>query len=448
MEGLKSGDSKFLGNSETTGNKKIIPYVRLIKDLTTNETTGVVVININEIILRSTYLHDFSVDSSSTMIVNRNGNILSHTNKQYIGGSIYDVLGPAAPDPKQNNIYFEIERYGQKMLVIQNTDNTFGWTYYSIVPLSEVLGGAVTINRVTIISMAISVSFCVFISYFLSKRVTKPIKNLSRVMKLVETGNLDVSYTVFHYDEIGQLGESFNKMISRLKTSMEESIQMQQIKMEAELKGLEFQINPHFLYNTLSSIIWLADEKRNEEVIKMTKALATFFRISISRGKDMITVQEEVEHVINYMEIQKLRYGDVKFVHDVDMEIKGYYTLKLLLQPIIENAIYHGVRTLKNECGIIKLSGYIDGNDIVLLVYDNGKNMTQERVDFINDALSNNKDGDFGVGLKNVNDRIKLHFGQKFGLTFSIVNEYTLVKIRIPIIESEAGFNVQPDGCR
>jgi two-component system sensor histidine kinase YesM len=415
-------------------NNRVIPYVRRITDVSNNETIGFIVININESFIRSAYLNSFPSSTASLMIVNDNGVILSHTERKYTGdiaSDAYEIDEEYLKEP-----YFEHSLQGKNMLIISSESEKESWTYYSIVLMSDVNAGSAVIYRITLALVGAVILFIVFLSYFLSKRVTNPLRELSSVMKKAETGNLDVSYSGNNYDEIGKLGDSFNKMTTKLKKSMQETISVQKEKMEAELKGLEFQINPHFLYNTLSSIIWLADEGRNDEVIKVTKSLASFFRISISRGREMIRVREEVEHVINYMEIQKTRYGDVMFMHDVDMEIRGFYTLKLLLQPIIENAIYHGIKAIKGR-GIIKLRGKREGDDLVFLISDNGNKMNKQRAEELNKALSGIGDTDLGVGLKNVNNRIKLHFGQHYGLKFGVMDGYTVVEIRIPVIESE-----------
>ena len=432
-----SGASKFIGDPEYRNGNRVIPYVRRITDLKDNETIGFVVINIDEVLFRTTYLNSFPSSSALLLIVNSRGIVLTNTDRKYIGEDASEALGVfGISEQNLKEKSFQYNWQGKEMLVISSESEKQDWVYYTIVPMSDVNAGSAVIYRITIALVGAIVLFLIFLSYFLSKRVTTPLRELSSVMKKAETGNLDVTYSGNNYDEIGKLGDSFNKMTKKLKKSMQETINVQKEKMEAELKGLEFQINPHFLYNTLSSIIWLADEGRNDEVIKVTKSLASFFRISISRGKEMIRVREEVEHVINYMEIQKTRYGDVMFMHDVDMEIRGFYTLKLLLQPIIENAIYHGIKAIKGR-GIIKLRGIREGDDLVFIISDNGNKMNKQRAEELNKALNRIGDTDLGIGLKNVNNRIKLHFGQYYGLKFGVMDGYTVVEIRIPVIESE-----------
>lgn len=433
-KGMESGQSKFFGDAELIKGRRVIPYVRRITSVDNNRTIGFIVLNINEVKIRSAYLYSFPSSSASMMIVNDNDVILSHTERKYIGKKASESFESQSELNEKN---FEYNFQGRKMLVISSKSQKNDWTYYSIVPMSHVNASSAIIYRITLALMGAVVAFIVFLSYFLSKQVTHPIRELSNVMREAETGNLNVTYSGNNYDEIGRLGESFNKMTKKLKLSMEETLSVQKEKMEAELKGLEFQINPHFLYNTLSSIIWLADEGKNDEVINVTKSLATFFRISISRGKEIIRVSDEIEHVINYMEIQKTRYDDVMFVHDIDMEIRGLYTLKLLLQPIIENAIYHGVKTIKHGRGIIKLSAKKEKDSLIFDISDNGNTMTEQRAQELNQALDGKENNDLGVGLVNVNNRIKLHFGQGYGLKFKVVEGYTVAEIRVPIIESE-----------
>lgn len=256
-------------------------------------------------------------------------------------------------------------------------------------------------------------------------------------MKKVESGNfdIDIDIDVQGDDEVKRLSRAFNMMVKRIRSLMEQIISEQEAKRKSELKALQAQINPHFLYNTLDSIVWMNENKDYVGVTTMVVALSQFFRISISRGRELITVSDEIEHIKSYLIIQKIRYKNkFKFSIEAQPEALGYKTLKLILQPIVENAIYHGVEQLYDE-GIIKINVSIDGDTILFQVTDNGYGIKPDILKDILNKKANEKDSG-GVGLKNVNERIKLFFGEQYGIEIdSILDVGTTVNIRIPIIK-------------
>ena len=254
-------------------------------------------------------------------------------------------------------------------------------------------------------------------------------------MKRLETGDFDISVEVKGEGEVKQLSKAFNIMVARIKMLMEQIITEQEEKRKSELKALQAQINPHFLYNTLDSIIWMNENENYEGVSVMVAALARLFRISLSRGNEIISIGDELEHVKSYLTIQKVRYGD-KFDYSIDADstLLSRKTLKLILQPIIENAIHHGVSPL-NEKGIIKISVSSESDKILFQVSDNGYGITPEILSelLVQESTSYHGSGSSGVGLKNVNERIKLCYGEEYGLEIlSEVDVGTTVNIRIP----------------
>ena len=204
---------------------------------------------------------------------------------------------------------------------------------------------------------------------------------------------------------------------------------------KTELKALQAQINPHFLYNTLDSIAWMCEQGRNTDAVKMVHALARLFRISISKGHELIPIAKEVEHAKNYLEIQKYRYkNQFTYEFDVDPECLNYYCNKITLQPIIENAILHGLDLLVDE-GYIWVQVQQDGGDIVFRVQDNGVGMTQEQIE---NVLQSGPDDRTGIGIRNVNDRLQIYFGRQYGLHItSELDVGTCVEIRMPKIQEE-----------
>jgi two-component system sensor histidine kinase YesM len=270
-------------------------------------------------------------------------------------------------------------------------------------------------------------------SIFISQKVSQPIKRLERKMKLVEKGDFDIYLEVKGEDEVKKLSKSFNIMVARIKQLMQEIILEQEAKRKSEFKALQAQINPHFLYNTLDSIVWMNENQKHEGVTTMVAALAKFFRVSISRGNEIISVSDEIEHARSYLTIQEVRYKDkFDFIIDAEPEVLKYKTLKLILQPIIENAIYHGINQL-HEKGKIKIKVSIENDNILFSVTDNGYGIRPSVLKNILVMESQNEQTS-GVGLKNVNERIKLCYGREYGIEInSELDIGTTVNIRIPL---------------
>jgi len=416
-------------------NKQVYTYARIVRDLTTSEPLGIIIINL-DINIFSDIFKPFSANQSRRFImVNHQNTIFYMDDSESIGKQLDDIFKFKRNEAAAYRTAWDASGKENLLFSIENKDYTL---------ISEVLGedvfrGASRISLITIIMTGISVGAAIILSIVLALRIVTPINTLIKSMESVHMGNLDVQVHVDTHDEISMLADYYNSMITRLKKSFEEVYAQQKARRKAEMSSLVAQIMPHFLYNTLSSIIWLANDKRNDDVIEMTDALSKFFRISISKGKSIITIDEELQHVQSYITIQRIRYEDMfSFVMDIDERIKPYSIPKLVLQPLIENAIYHGIKNM-DEKGMIILKGYMDGQNICFEVLDSGNQMTEEKIASVNDYLSqekqDNENDKFGIGVWNVNERIKLYCGNSFGLTFSRNRRYTIAKIVLPRIE-------------
>ncbi|PRX71214.1 histidine kinase/DNA gyrase B/HSP90-like ATPase [Cohnella sp. SGD-V74] len=286
-------------------------------------------------------------------------------------------------------------------------------------------------------SILVGVAFLIValsISVFLSFRLTKPIKRLESLMKKVEKGDFDLRVEVESTDEIGKLSRSFNLMIGKIKDLMGQIVEEQEMKRISELKAMQAQIHPHFLYNTLDSIIWMAEMGKMADVVKMTGALAKLFRSSISKGDELVPIEVELEHIQNYLTIQKIRYKN-KFTYDIDVDpdILSCKTLKIVLQPLVENAIYHGLKQ-QAVIGHISVTGRREEDGIALRVIDDGVGMNEEQLQSLAEKWRH-AEGGKGVGLQNVNHRIRLYFGEIYGLRIeSEPEEGTTVTLRLPEI--------------
>ncbi len=277
----------------------------------------------------------------------------------------------------------------------------------------------------------------IIISLFLSASIVKPVKKLQGLMKHVEEGNLDIVYSHPGEDEIGQLAKSFNKMVAQIKNLINTVYIQQKNKREAELRALQTQIQPHFLYNTLDTIHWMALEHQATDITAMVEALTNIFRISISRGEELIPYSEEIKHIQSYLFIQKVRYED-KLQYEINFEegLRKYSVLKLVIQPLVENAIYHGIKK-KKEIGKIAIEGKIINGNVELRVTDNGIGIEVKKMTKIADVLEGRSRGEgIGYGMFNVNERIKLRFGNEYGVR--IQSQYgrgTEVIVRHPLIK-------------
>ena len=256
----------------------------------------------------------------------------------------------------------------------------------------------------------------------ISTGITKPVRKLQEIMKSVDTGDFKLVGSIKATDEIRELAREYDTMVGHIRNLMEANIIEQELKRKSDLKALQAQINPHFLYNTLDSIIWMGEMGQNKEVVLMTSALSKLFRISISKGREFISISDELAHVESYLTIQKMRYKD-KFEYSIDID-PGLYNCKILkitLQPLVENAIYHGIKEVDHKV-LLNITGKeIDGN-IELEVIDNGKGMTSKEIENLNKSLTSSIDDSalsrHGMGVHNVHERIQLYFGKNYGLLY------------------------------
>ncbi len=274
-----------------------------------------------------------------------------------------------------------------------------------------------------LISFVVLTLMVIFFSIYLPKSFTRPITDLVNVTDRVSRGDLSARSDNVSTDEVGELSKSMNQMIEKINELLSQ-ITKEQIRIrEAELELLQIQINPHFLYNTLDTIIWLAEGGDEKRVVGMVKSLSAFFRTSLSRGRDIITIREELLHAKSYLEIQQFRYQDI-LDYEIDVpESFGEYSIpKITIQPLIENALYHGIKN-KRGGGRITVKGYREGDDIVISVADDGIGMTEERLGEVVAGLSKNQPADSAIyGLYNVNERIRLKFGEKYGISLHSVH--------------------------
>ena len=324
-----------------------------------------------------------------------------------------------------------------KRLVTVHSLKEVGWRVVGVSYIGELLVS----KQEIIIPLIILTLLALVVAFLISKRIVsqtaKPIRELTEHMQEIELGKLGVEIdTQSDTEEIQCLTASFKEMVYKIEGLIEQVEDNQKKLRKSELKVLQSQINPHFLYNSLDTIIWLGEREECEKVVQMTAALARYFRLSLSKGKEVITIYEEVEHVKHYLQIQKIRYASkLAYTIEVSPDIFDEMIVKIVLQPLVENALYHGIKDLE-EGGYIRVLGFREGNNIILEVYDNGKGMSREQIKNILKAPSSTSITKGGVAIKNVHERIQVYFGQDYGLSYeSEYGKWTKVRITIPVIE-------------
>lgn len=297
---------------------------------------------------------------------------------------------------------------------------TVGYTGWKLVGVIK--GTGISLNtiktRLFIVFVIFLIIFIVvLINSYISFRVTDPIRELEKSVKKLEEGNLDADIYMGGSYEIQHLGKSVQDMKYRIKGLMQDIVTEHEEKRKSEFDSLQAQINPHFLYNTLDIIVWQIENEKQSEAVHTVTALARFFRLSLGKGKNIVTVKAEIDHVKNYLMIQHMRFKN-KFDYEFEIaeDVLELSSLKLMLQPMVENAIYHGMEFMDGD-GLIKIKAWREADELYLSVTDNGLGMTEDKVSLVLAGKSNSGNGrGSGIGVKNVNERIKLYFGDDYGL--------------------------------
>lgn len=385
-----------------------------------------------------------------TIILDESEKIIFSNNKDEIGlnqKKIYNL------DTKliEKSGTVETKINSKKIVIHNNIVPKNNWKIVNIIDYKELMQSTNHVNQIALVLIGlIIILFIVFSLYFL-KSIIMPIQNLIEKMREIKNGNLDVVVDVQSDDEIGELSNTFNTMVKDIKHLIKENEEKEKMKNEAEMEALQAQINPHFISNTLSSIRFMAIISKMKNIREMTEAFINIVSASFNRNSKFTSIEKEIEMLKSYAYIMKVRHGnkyDVEF--EVDTDIKEYSILKMLVQPILENAILHGVSPLE-EKGIIKVKFSIKEEKLIVEVIDNGIGMSEEILKKLLLLDCRNDKGFTSIGIKNVDKRVKLNFGQGYGISVdSVVGKYTNVKLLLPSIKDSKGDlanNVQGDDC-
>jgi two-component system sensor histidine kinase YesM len=331
---------------------------------------------------------------------------------------------PKVIDIKKNNPICQ-----EYTIVGENTIS--GWKVWFYKPNQVINASVVSLVVAILIVMVVCIVFSLIGASVFSKIMVTDIEKLTKNMEAVEQGNMEIMVTSDSADEVGNLIRGFGNMINRINQLINEVYVGKISQKESEMRALQAQINPHFLYNSLSLINWKALETNQTDISRLTLLLSTFYRTALNRGKNVLSIRDEISNMNSYLEIQLMMHeNSFSVVRDIDEDILEFQTLNLILQPLIENAIDHGIDMKEEGNGVITIGGHKDGNHILLSVEDNGVGMDEETAKSILSKESK------GYGVRNVNERIMLYYGEAYHLTVeSKLGEGTKITVRIPQIK-------------
>lgn len=395
---------------------------------------GVLLVDMNYSAIEQVFDKANEQNSGYVYLMDRNGEIIYHPRQKAIYSGMVKENNQMASTYEDGT---HIENFmGEERAVVVKTIGYTGWKIVNVTPTSKLFRNTIHIGFFMVMICTVTIFLILFGNIFISDRVTEPLRNLEESIRYLEEGHLEDEHIyIGGSHEIRHLGQTITLMVKRMKDLMDKMVREQEDKRKSELDALQSQINPHFLYNTLNSVVWMVECEQYREALSMVKALAKLFRISLSKGNSIITIEDELTHAQNYMSIQQMLYRN-KFCVKIDVEpaIRGCITIKLIVQPILENAIYHGMEFMDGE-GEITVHGYEKDGDIYIEVSDNGMGIPEETIESLLTDKSRARGKGSGIGLWNVNQRIALYFKGDYGLSIkSELDEGTTVTIHLPKI--------------
>ena len=399
-----------------------------------NSMLGVLLVDMNYSSIEQ-LLEKANTDTSGEYVylMAPDGEIIYHPKQNLIHMGLYEENNTEAAGYEDTTVKENF--HGEKRLVTVKTISYTGWKLISVVPMKSFSMGMTGMRNLVVLLVALTVLAVVILNQMVSARISKPLRRLNDSVKEWEAGNMNPDIYIGGSMEVEHLGKTLRSTVAQIRQLMDDIVVEQEEKRKSELDALQSQINPHFLYNTLDSIVWMITGERYDDAVFMITQLASLFRISLSKGKTVIKIEDEVKNARNYMNIQKIRYKnsfEVEF--QIEEDILDGCIVKLVLQPLLENAIYYGMEFMDGE-GEIHVRGYRKDKDVYLEVEDNGLGMPEEEAaELLNGKERPHKHGS-GVGLVNVHSRLKLRFGEAYGLVIhSCPDEGMMVQIHIPYI--------------
>ena len=370
-------------------------------------------------------------------LIDGDGELIYHPRQQLIYAGLLEENNREAASYRDGTRREEFQ--GQSRQVTVKTVGYTGWKLVGVVPAVSWMTSSPQLPLFGVTLLLFALFLISFLNFLISARISDPIRRLERSIRELDRGLMEMDVEEGGCYEVQQLSHAISAMVSTMRHLMDDIVRQEEQKRRSELEVLQSQINPHFLYNTLDSVIWMTESGQQKEAIQMVTSLARFFRISLSKGKNIIPLADELEHGRHYMTIQAIRFKN-KFTTKIEA-LPGtgdLYCLKLIVQPILENAIYHGCASAEDD-GVIRVTARREGDDLVIDVEDNGLGMRPElAASLLDEERPEVRTKGSGIGVRNVHQRVSLTFGEGYGLTiFSEPDEGTLVRIRLPALSRE-----------
>ncbi len=394
-----------------------------------NKQIGIIWLFINERFFNSLYDEGALSDGSTSVIISSDDALINVTG----GGGLPDSFMDIVTDRQGSKV---VDIGGEQHLIVYSASSENDWVYINITPEATILMGVRAIQSIILVIITLYAGLIILLVTVLNRNVVKPVQRLSLAINDFASGQMEVSVTMDGDEEIRLLGKNFNDMVRKITALMEEVKNEEAAKNNAKVRALSMQISPHFIYNTLNSIKWIAEMNKQENIRRMLQAMITFLK-GVAQNRDFVTFREELTLIESYLDIQKIRYMNFDVQYEIHPDTLDCVVGKLLLQPIVENAILHGIANEQN--GLIRIAAALQGDALILTVEDNGKGFD------IRGISEDGKPMELGhVGLANVCERIRLEYGEKYGVEVdSRVGEGTKVTMRLPVVRNSEMENNQ-----
>ena len=427
-------------NLENDGGTYYLPYNIPILDASKENLIGLLTINFMESELRNSYQY-YLTGGSQIMLTSGTGEIISSEDLTILTKQLEDVykLEQTLYEEGVNSFLATIN--GKQCLVSASYNVTYDIYVFCISNLESMHVAQRHLLGTLLLLILCSLAIVVFLAIFLSHSITKPVNTLVQTIESLEIGTTVLPPPQDTHNEWGVIGNALSQMTVKLRDYSEQLVAEQKAKREAVLQALLMQINPHFLGNTLASAIWLIQMDKKSEAITLITALSQMFKLSLYKGQEEIPISDELKYIENYLRVHKIRYGN-EFDYSIHCpdELSHHTIIKLLTQPIVENAIYHGINTSDGSYGHIDIFVRQQSTSILICVENTPTELTNEDILRINNYLAGTaQNKDFGIGLRNVAERIRLVYGPAYGLTFALRDNRTVVTIEIPILSEKGG---------
>lgn len=432
-------------------NNLIYSLVVILRDFDSMNDLGFLIFNFDETYLYQLYSQSIPWADSQSFILDDQGYIVSHGDKNKIGKQASPTINTLLSNKVKGNLSSRID--GEDYMVVFNTCEVNGWKLVNLIPKHSLYQEGRKILYSSYIIIAVTIIFALYMGSLFSHSITRPIAQLASAMKKVEQGDLEVKIPYSSYDEIGLLTRNFNKMTKQIRTLLNSIYHSKIMKQEAEFKALQAQINPHFLYNTLETINWMALDHNVPKISDVVTTLGDLLRNTIGSDSAMYTMKDELNHIHKYLFIQKLRYSNrLSIYYNFSPECNALRLPRLILQPLVENALVHGIERKAGPVSLI-ITTKLKHDQVLVTITDTGVGISQDKFTHLENQIhlssGDNKQGfikdflegedikskkkDTHIGLANINARIQLQYGDKYGINiYSKEGVYTQIRVNFP----------------